>query len=58
VGSLGSVGQPPSTGAVEPGTADTEPSLSSADGQGPADGSEDAPVVEHVPVKKKGSRKR
>ena len=37
------VGQPPADGAVEPGTAEAEP--------GPAG-------VEHVPVKKRGSRKR
>ncbi|CAI9418558.1 Rne/Rng family ribonuclease [Nocardioides sp. T2.26MG-1] len=43
-GAIGSVGVPPITGAVEPGTADAEP------GEGS--------VIEHVPVKKKGSRKR
>ena len=35
------------SGAVEPGTADAEPGAD-----------DDAPSVEHVPVKKKGSRKR
>ncbi|GAA1444867.1 hypothetical protein GCM10009641_64800 [Mycobacterium cookii] len=40
----GAAGTVPDTGVVEPGTADSEPV--------------DAPVVEHVPVKKKGSRKR
>ena len=40
------VGEPPATGSVEPGTASAEP------------GATDAPVVEHVPIKKKGSRKR
>ena len=43
-GALGSVGVPPTSGTVEPGTADAEP------GEGP--------VIEHVPIKKKGSRKR
>ena len=40
------VGEPPESGSVEPGTADADP------------GGSDAPVVEHVPIKKKGSRKR
>ncbi len=40
------VGEPPVTGSIEPGTATAEP------------GTSDSPVVEHVPVKKKGSRKR
>ena len=40
----GAAGTVPGTGVVEPGTADSEPV--------------DAPVVEHVPIKKKGSRKR
>ncbi|MGZ5401154.1 MAG: ribonuclease E/G, partial [Nocardioides sp.] len=39
-----SIGQPPRDGAVEPGTADSEPGT--------------RPVVEHVPVKKRGARKR
>ncbi|MCK5930149.1 MAG: hypothetical protein KAG80_18265, partial [Nocardioides sp.] len=38
------VGEPPVSGTVEPGTAETEPAS--------------APSVEHVPVKRKGSRKR
>ena len=38
------VGEPPVSGTVEPGTAETEPAR--------------APSVEHVPVKRKGSRKR
>ena len=42
--SPGVVGQPAEHGAVEPGTADAE-----VGGK---------PVVEHVPVKKRGSRKR
>ena len=41
---IGSVGEPPANGAVEPGTADAE--------------SGEVPVIEHVPIKKKGSRKR
>ncbi|MEJ7796789.1 MAG: hypothetical protein WKF50_14635, partial [Nocardioides sp.] len=40
----GVIGEPPVDGAVEPGTADTEIGT--------------RPVVEHVPVKKRGSRKR
>ncbi len=40
-GAVGSVGSPPESGVVEPGTADSEP-----------------PAVSHVPVKKRGSRKR
>jgi ribonuclease E len=43
-GVIGGVGEPPASGAVEPGTADAE------HGEGP--------VIEHVPIKKKGSRKR
>ncbi|MDI6910235.1 ribonuclease E/G [Nocardioides sp.] len=43
-GVIGSVGEPPANGTVEPGTADAEPG--------------EAPVIEHVPIKKKGSRKR
>ncbi|MEP9361735.1 Rne/Rng family ribonuclease [Nocardioides sp. CN2-186] len=47
VGSVGSVGTPPESGLVEPGTTtDVEP------------GADDAHPVEHVPIKKKGSRKR
>ncbi len=42
--SVGAVGAPPADGAVEPGTADAEAGS--------------RPVVEHVPVKKRGSRKR
>ncbi|WP_432478831.1 Rne/Rng family ribonuclease [Nocardioides sp. GXQ0305] len=40
-GAVGSVGEPPESGTVEPGTAGAEPA-----------------AVEHVPVKKRGSRKR
>jgi ribonuclease E len=43
-GAIGSVGVPPTTGTVEPGTAETEPG--------------DGVAIEHVPVKKKGTRKR
>ena len=47
----GAAGTPPQTGAVEPGTVGVEP--------GEPDGaSAEAPTVEHVPIKKKGSRKR
>ncbi|WP_299924795.1 Rne/Rng family ribonuclease [uncultured Nocardioides sp.] len=55
------VGTAPASGVVEPGTAGLEPG---ADGQPSAQpelssgGPGEAPVVEHVPIKKKGSRKR
>ncbi|MFC7495923.1 MULTISPECIES: Rne/Rng family ribonuclease [unclassified Nocardioides] len=48
-GAVGSVGAPPADGAVEPGTSDAEPGASTE---------EEPPHVEHVPIKKKGSRKR
>ncbi|GAB2460765.1 hypothetical protein GCM10027062_45390 [Nocardioides hungaricus] len=59
VGIVGSVGAPPADGIVEPGTADTEPGT----GPGIEPGAEfdlegEHPHVEHVPIKKKGSRKR
>jgi ribonuclease E len=41
---VGAVGSPPQQGAVEPRTAGAEPAA--------------PPVVEHVPIKKRGSRKR
>ncbi|MBB3043535.1 Rne/Rng family ribonuclease [Nocardioides soli] len=47
--SVGSVGAPPVDGTVEPGTAEFEPAAPAA---------EEPPHVEHVPIKKKGSRKR
>ena len=50
---LGSVGAPPVHGSVEPGTATAEPG---ADAE--ASHAEDSHPVEHVPIKKKGSRKR
>ncbi|HQR28614.1 MAG TPA: hypothetical protein PLP61_16335, partial [Nocardioides sp.] len=46
---LGAVGEPPTSGVVEPGTAGLEPGT-------PDPGEE--PHVEHVPIKKKGTRKR
>ncbi len=49
-GAPGHVGEPVEHGSVEPGTASTEPGL--------AEQQSAAPVVEHVPMKKKGSRKR
>jgi len=51
-GSSGSVGAPPAHGVVEPGTAAAEP--------GPDSDAHAAEEhhVEHVPIKKKGSRKR
>ena len=50
---VGSVGAPPVHGSVEPGTATAEPG---ADAEAPH--AEDSHPVEHVPIKKKGSRKR
>ena len=47
--SVGSVGAPPVDGTVEPGTAEFEPAAPAV---------EEPPHVEHVPIKKKGSRKR
>ncbi len=48
----GAAGTLPESGVVEPGTAGVEPGE-------PVDGaSAEAPHVEHVPIKKKGSRKR
>jgi ribonuclease E len=49
---VGRVGEPPVDGIVEPGTVATEP----GDGQG--DETSDHPTIPHVPIKKKGSRKR
>jgi ribonuclease E len=57
------------TGVVEPGTAGLEPDSGTPSGEAatpaPVDGADtasgvpdEAPVVEHVPIKKKGSRKR
>ncbi|WP_460820903.1 Rne/Rng family ribonuclease, partial [Nocardioides ungokensis] len=52
-GSSGSVGEPPAHGVVEPGTAVAETGAHTD-----AEPSEDSHPVEHVPIKKKGSRKR
>ncbi|GAA1161840.1 Rne/Rng family ribonuclease [Nocardioides aquiterrae] len=46
VGTAGSVGAPPQDGIVEPGTGAAEP------------GTDEEHHVEHVPIKKKGARKR
>ncbi len=62
-------GTVPQTGVVEPGTAGLEPGTGTPSGDAvaptPVDGADtasgapdEAPVVEHVPIKKKGSRKR
>jgi ribonuclease E len=48
---VGRVGEPPADGIVEPGTSGTEPGAA-------GDRGEQAPAIAHVPVKKKGSRKR
>lgn len=50
---VGRVGEPPVDGIVEPGTVATEPGEAQGD-----EGSEQTPTIAHVPVKKKGSRKR
>ena len=47
VGTTGQVGAPAATGQVEPGTVDAEPGTTAS-----------VTTVEHVPIKKKGSRKR
>nr|WP_230487323.1 Rne/Rng family ribonuclease [Nocardioides anomalus] len=49
----GSVGAPALDGMVEPGTAAAEGDAVSAESAEPAE-----PAVEHVPIKRKGSRKR
>ncbi len=49
--SCGAVRHPAETGLVEPGVGSAEPGT-------PEPEPEPAPVVEHVPIKKKGSRKR
>ncbi|CAN5402536.1 hypothetical protein BH09ACT12_BH09ACT12_12250 [soil metagenome] len=51
----GQIGSPPESGMVEPVTADREPG---GDGQGEADGGGDTDGAAHVPVKRKGARKR
>ena len=66
--SASGAGTPPESGVVEPGTVDAEPGLGTplAEAGAPngtpdaahADGHAEAPAVEHVPIKKKGSRKR
>ena len=50
--SVGVTGTLPESGLVEPGTAGVEPGHDAVEVDG------EAPVVEHVPIKKKGSRKR
>ncbi|PUA80901.1 Rne/Rng family ribonuclease [Nocardioides currus] len=57
---VGVAGQRPESGLVEPGTAGLEPGPDSDDvpaGE-QADEHADEPHVEHVPIKKRGSRKR
>ncbi len=48
-------GSPAADGLVEPGTVGVEPG---AGGAGPTDDSDDGHPELHVPIKKKGSRKR
>jgi ribonuclease E len=55
------VGTVPVTGLVEPGTAGLEPGSDGQSGSQPdtsSGGPGEAPAIEHVPIKKKGSRKR
>jgi len=55
---VGRVGEPPVDGIVEPGTVATEPGdVQDGDTQ-EGDASEQSATIAHVPVKKKGSRKR
>ncbi|MEO5666086.1 MAG: hypothetical protein ABIR39_22680, partial [Nocardioides sp.] len=49
---VGGAGQVPDTGIVEPGTAGVEPGSEHDSAHG------EAPHVEHVPIKKRGTRKR
>ncbi len=52
----GAVGTPSDSGMVEPNVATVEPGTS-AEGAGD-DAGDDTETIEHVPVKKKGTRKR
>ncbi|UUZ61928.1 hypothetical protein [Nocardioides sp. B-3] len=52
VAPVGAAGRVPDTGIVEPGTAGVEP------GSEHDAAHDDAPHVEHVPIKKRGTRKR
>jgi ribonuclease E len=53
-------GTVPESGVVEPGTVDAEPGVGTplAEAAAPTEAHTEAPTVEHVPIKKKGSRKR
>ncbi len=66
---VGRVGAPPVDGIVEPGTSGAEPGAASPESADESAGEsageqagdlpgEAAPAIAHVPVKKKGSRKR
>ena len=52
---VGDIGEPPISGSVEPGTGVLEPGAPEPAGAHPG---HDEPHVEHVPIKKKGTRKR
>jgi ribonuclease E len=52
---VGAIGEPPLSGSVEPGTGVLEPGTPEPAGAHPG---HDEPHVEHVPIKKKGTRKR
>jgi len=55
----GSVGAPAVDGVVEPGTAeDADPGAGTGEAVGEAVGEAAPAHVEHVPIKRKGSRKR
>lgn len=55
VATSAAAGRLPSSGLVEPGTVAVEPGVGTLTVEEPA---AEAPTVEHVPIKKKGSRKR
>jgi ribonuclease E len=51
----------PDSGVEEPGTAGVEPGVgppAAGDAEDSSDAASEAPSVGHVPIKKKGSRKR
>jgi ribonuclease E len=62
--SASGAGTLPESGVVEPGTVDAEPGVGTplAEAAAPTEAPAEAPAevhhVEHVPIKKKGSRKR
>ncbi|SEB44684.1 ribonuclease E [Nocardioides exalbidus] len=59
---IGDAGTPPGSGIVEPVAVDVDPGvgtpLASGSEDAAAEAESEAPAIEHVPIKKKGSRKR